>query len=77
MVRQSTRDDSIEEILFDLACIRFFKRLEKKYHNSRLGFAMAETLELLKKKIASQAKAHHKEHGEELIIQMWVLNDPR
>jgi hypothetical protein len=64
------RDDSLEEIFFEVECMHFFDQMRKKYKYSRLGYGFDDSYQLTNKLLKKLIRRHEKEFNEKLDITL-------
>jgi hypothetical protein len=64
------REESLEDIIFEIECLNFFANMKKKYRHTRLGFEMAETHQIIKLRLSRLVRRHKKEFGESVDIKI-------
>lgn len=64
------REESLEDIIFEIECLNFFANMKNKYRHTRLGFEMAETHYIVKLNLARLVRKHKKEFGEVVDIKI-------
>lgn len=65
-----TREESIEEIAYDIDSLYLFKLLEGKYRHSRMGIEAHMTITMLKDRIARLTKRHKKDFAESVNVKI-------
>ena len=70
MERLTERNQSIDDILFEMKCMAFFQDCAKEYRNSQLGFMFMDLHKLTKGHFLRLVRMHEKDFGEKLDIKM-------
>lgn len=65
------RRESIEDILFEVRAMIFFRNMKKEYRNSQLGFMFSDLYLAVNGHLKRLIKIHEKEHGEKLDIKVF------
>ena len=63
------REESIEDIMFELNCLIFFRRSKKDYQYSQLGFLFSDLHKATKAHLTRLLRRHNKLFNEELNIK--------
>lgn len=65
------RRESIEDILFEVRTLLFFRHMKKEYKNSQLGFMFEDLYKITNAHIKRLTKIHEIEHCEKLNIKVF------
>ena len=71
MGRLTDRRQSIEDILFEVRTMIFFRQMVKEYRNSELGFMFSDLHLAVKGHLKWLIRIHEREHGEKLDIKVF------
>lgn len=71
MERLTERRESIEDILFEVRTMIFFRRMVQEYKNSQLGFMFSDLHLATKGHLKRLIRIHEREHGEKLDIKVF------
>lgn len=71
MARLTERRESIEDILFEIRTMIFFRNMKKEYKNSQLGFMFSDLHLAVKGHLKRLIRIHEREHGEKLDIKVF------
>lgn len=71
MGRLEDHRESIEDILFELQAMIFFRQMVKEFRNSQLGFMFKDLHLTTKGHVKRLIRIHEKEHGEKLDIKVF------
>jgi hypothetical protein len=64
------RDESLDEICFEVECLNFFDQMRKKYKYSQLGYCFDANYQLVNKLLKKLIKQHEIEFNEKLDITL-------
>jgi hypothetical protein len=64
------RDESLDEICFEVECLNFFDQMRKKYKYSRLGYGFDECYQFVNKLLKKLIIRHEKKFNEKLDITL-------
>ena len=71
MGRLTDRRESIEDILFEVRAMIFFRQMVKEYRNSQIGFMFSDLHLAVKGHLKRLIRIHEREHGEKLDIKVF------
>lgn len=71
MERLTDRRQSIEDILFEVRAMIFFRQMVKEYRNSQIGFMFSDIHLAVKGHLNRLIRIHEREHGEKLDIKVF------
>ncbi len=71
MERLTDRRQSIEDILFKVRAMIFFRQMCREYKNSQLGFMFSDIHLAVKGHLKRLIRIHEREHGEKLDIKVF------
>jgi len=60
------REESLEDIFFEIECLNCFSELSGKYKNTQLGFGFKETVGLLVNRLRRMIQKYNRDYKEKL-----------